>query len=138
MKPSIFLLCLLMLENGAASAGSVNIDGDLNDWIQKPDNTSADWGRLLRPGSTRFVSEDQGDAYLNPGWGGQTYDAEAFYFEIEDKTLYLAIVTGLAPNIEQYKPGDVAFDFGSDGSFEYGLVVTGERQAKPAMNKASR
>ena len=127
MKPSICLFGLLVLVNGPVSAGSIHIDGDLNDWISKPDNTSADWGRLIRPASTRFVSEDQGDAYLNPGWGGQAYDAEAFYLEIAGKTLYLAIVTGLPPNNSEYRPGDVAFDFGSDGRYEYGLVVTGER-----------
>jgi hypothetical protein len=50
--------------------------------------------------------------------------------------LYIALVTGLDPNRlndpsqNTYGPGDLAIDFGSNGSFEFGIQTTGSNQGK--------
>ena len=46
--------------------------------------------------------------------GGQAYDAEGMYALLTEDTLYLAIVTGLAPNNSSWKAGDIFFDLNGD------------------------
>jgi len=120
-------LCLLMgLGCSSAWAGSITIDGDLKDWIGPPQGKASDWTPIRS--TTLFQVEDQGgnnNTYLDPGYGGQAYDAEAVYLEIADAHLNVAIVTGLNPNNTEWKPGDIAIDFGNNGSFEYGIVTSG-------------
>ncbi len=61
--------------------------------------------------------------------GGQSYDAEAMYLEIQNDTLYVAIVTGLAPDNSRFSAGDIFFDLNGDigknsgNGYEYGMVV---------------
>ena len=56
---------------------------------------------------------------------------QALYSFYDSTNLYLALVTGLDPNRlntpsqNTYGPGDFAIDFGSDGSFEFGIQTTG-------------
>ncbi len=110
------------------AANAIMIDGDLKDWIGQPQGNASDWTPLRS--TTHYTVEDQdGDAnaYLDPGYGGQAYDAEAMYVEIMDGTLYIAVVTGVAPDANADWPaGDIAIDFGNDGIFEYGIVTLGD------------
>lgn len=120
-----------------ASAASITIDGDLADWGLHRNGNMADW--LPNPSlvpATQYTVEDQtgySGARLFPGYGGQAYDAEAFYIAMDSANLYLALVTGLSPNTindpahNSYGAGDFAFDFGGDGTFEFGLETTGSQ-----------
>ena len=66
---------------------------------------------------------------VNPGYGGQAYDAEALYVTWDATNLYVALVTGHNPNIKQingnYAAGDFALNFWSganpDNNYEFGI-----------------
>ena len=70
-------------------------------------------------------SEDQNTYYLEPGYGGQPYDVEYLGVSVADGKLYFGLQTGvnlISPATTGYlQPGDLAFDIGNDGSWEYGL-----------------
>jgi hypothetical protein len=109
-----------------ASAYTISIDGDLSDWgIDKTTWLPADMG-------IHRTVEDQtgrGSYYLNPGWGGQAYDAEALYATISGDFLYIALATGHNPQTvhnpggNSYGTGDFFIDFGKDGTYEVGINV---------------
>ncbi|HNC18757.1 MAG TPA: PEP-CTERM sorting domain-containing protein, partial [Accumulibacter sp.] len=102
------------------------IDGNLADWgIDKTTWKPAD-------SSINYTVEDQvgsGSYYLNPGWGGQAYDAEALYAKISqaDQKLYIALATGHNPrtlnNNISFGAGDFAIDFGKDGTYDLGINI---------------
>ena len=111
-----------------SSAMAYTIDGNLSDWGVDPGTPgSEDW--VPNPG-IYYTVEDTTTDYVGPGWGGQKFDAEAMYLTWDSTTLYLALVTGF-PNtgagIEQggtsYSAGDIAIDFGIDGTYEYGVEI---------------
>lgn len=116
------------------SQAAIVVDGDISDWIGTPTGSPDDW--TATDSGVKSWIEDQGVSYLDPGFGGQTYDAEAIYVKMESDAIKLAIVTGLAPDSTiQYPAGDIAFDFGFqhdaskptteilNRSFEFGLVT---------------
>jgi hypothetical protein len=81
-----------------------------------------------------YTLEDQHASYLNPGYGGQAYDAEALYAVIAKDAdnsykLFIALATGHNPNTldkpsaNSYGAGDFAIDFGKDGSYELGINI---------------
>lgn len=118
-----------LLQSGAAHAFVV--DGNLSDWGVTPGLYGAS---TWTPGAgIQYTVEDQSPStpggYLNPGYGGQGFDAEAMYATYDNNNLYFAIVTGKSPGTDLgYRPGDIAFDFGNDGSYEYGIETTGANQ----------
>lgn len=120
------LACCLLLATGPAAALSINVDSDLKDWLAgAPSGSSAtDWEPITDP-SIKYSIEDQTgtNTHLDPGWGGQDYDAEAIYVERSATHINIAVVTGRAPGASGYAAGDIAIDFGLDGIFEYGLVT---------------
>lgn len=122
-----FFIILGFLSN---SAYAITIDGDLKDWIAQPNHSAGDWTPISS--GVFYTVEDQSglenNGYLNPGYGGQAYDAEAIYVTRDAVNLYIAIVTGLAPNTTSYPAGDIALDFGSNGSFDYGVIVKSDSQ----------
>lgn len=138
-KRTWFSACFITLTNFLCSpAHAFIIDGNFNDWGLQRTNSASDWA----PNSTvrKWVIEDQTGStgtYLNPGWGGQRYDAEALYISWDSSNVYIALVTGLPPNNPQnpagnsYGPGDFLFDFGSNGSTEFGLVTTNSAGKSP-------
>lgn len=92
-------------------------------------NSFADWGISTVDLSSSvadvtYVTEDQKDNYLNPGYGGQAYDAEGIYVTTDSNYLYVGVMTGRAQSGGSWAPGDIAFDLGSDNSFEYGLITS--------------
>lgn len=118
---------------------SITVDGLMNDWGVLPGAYgSSDW----TPSHGIYSAvEDQSPSvdFLNPGYGGQKFDVEAIYFTRDTTYAYFSIVTGfpLEGRFYQgdwYTPGDVAFDFGSDGSYEFGLETTGTNQGKIYLN----
>ncbi len=118
---------LFLLGVTPAQALVITIDGNLNDWgIDR-----STW--LPSDARIHYKIEDQSgnlNAYLNPGWGGQAYDAEAMYALIQNDRLYVALATGhnprtlQKPSANSYGAGDFAFDFGMDGSYELGVNMT--------------
>ena len=115
----------------AAPASAVPIiDGKVADWGLNRTGQASDW--TPNSGVKGYTVDDQtgGTAvYLNPGYGGQRYDAEGIYLTWDASNLYVLAVTGLPdtmihnPGGGHYAAGDILLDFGNNGSFEYGLVV---------------
>lgn len=129
----VFLLSLAA--SVPAHALSLTVDGDLSDWGIDP----ATW--LPADASIHRTIEDQtggASVYLNPGWGGQAYDAEALYAAIVGNQLFIALATGHSPltlhkpGANSYGAGDFGIDFGKDGSYElainYKHVLPGSQQ----------
>ena len=109
------------------ASAAITVDGSLGDWGVSPGpyGNPAQW----TPNSgVFFTQEDTNPAvsFLDPGWGGQDFDVEAAYFTREGNTAYFAIVSGFPlAGRPGYAAGDLAIDFGSDGSFEFGVNTTG-------------
>jgi len=62
--------------------------------------------------------------YVGPGYGGHVYDAEAMYTTYDGANLYFAIVTGFpSGGANGNFAGDLAIDFGANGTYEYGVVT---------------
>jgi hypothetical protein len=131
LKLSVFSLLVL-----SPAAHAIAIDGDLKDWIGAPTGSDNDW--IPTDPSVKYTPDDQdgtlNNGYLNPGGGGQTYDAEAIYVKRDDLNFYVAVVTGRSPGSTEYPAGDLAFDFGNDGSYEYGVVVKTDSQTTDEYN----
>lgn len=120
-----------------AAAATMTIDGNFADWGIKNNSTVAGW---TPTSGITYVVEDQSNAnngYLNPGWGGQAYDAEAMYLTTYTRAngqTYLAIgmITGHDPNTpngsNSYGRGDFAIDFGRNGTWDFG-ILTADRTA---------
>lgn len=85
---------------------------------------------------TQFAAEDQSTYYLNPGYGGQSFDAEYLYYQFDSNTGNLSIglqtgfdITGDGKIIYSgatYYTGDLALSFdgatlGNAGSYEYAI-----------------
>ena len=70
-------------------------------------------------------SEDQNTNYLGPGYGGQPYDVEYLGLSVADDKLYFGLQTGvnlISPVTSgNNQPGDLTFDIGNDGIWDYGL-----------------
>jgi hypothetical protein len=124
MRSSSQALLLSLLTLCVNSAHAYTIDGDLADWGVKRTGQASDW----TPNSgVHHTIEDQNTSFLDPGWGGQAYDAEALYVDLVGDTLYIAMATGHNPNKSNsngnYGAGDFAIDFGRNGTFEVGINV---------------
>ena len=115
-------------------AMAYTIDGNISDWGVTSTGNASDW----TPNSgVEYAVSDQVNSSLsggyvvnytapsNLGYGGQAYDAEAVYLDYDSTYLYYAVVTGRPENVSQYPAGDIAFDFGSDGSYEFGVETRG-------------
>lgn len=112
---------------------AILVDGNVGDWGVTPGAYGAsDW----TPNAGIFSGiEDQNPAidFLSPGWGGQKFDVEAIYFKREADMAYFAVVSGfpLEGRVYQggdYYAGDFAIDFGSNGSYEFGIETSGPDQ----------
>ena len=111
--------------SGQAVAGLV-VDGDLTDW--KIDKKT--WVSSL-PGVHATTEDSTGGSNirLDPGYGGQAYDAEALYTTFQGGKLFIALVTGHNPltgnnpNASVFSAGDFAIDFGKDGSYDLGINI---------------
>lgn len=90
------------------------------------------------PAQVNWAVEDWtsgGGGYLNPGWGGDEYDAEAAYIAVDHDYLYLAVVTGFPISgrdfySDHYDAGDLFLDLGSNGSYEYAVDVSAGGQLR--------
>lgn len=78
------------------------------------------------------IADDDGvyeNGFVDPGWGGQAFDAEYLYYKRSGNTLFLGIQTGFdmidghyATGGRNYYAGDLAFSLDGDSShYEYGV-----------------
>lgn len=106
----------------AANAVPYNIDGSFADWQINSHTLKSSTAR-------KETIEDQHDSYLIPGYGGQTYDAEAIYLDWDANFLYVGVLTGMPktqlhnPARNSWGPGDIILDFGRDKHPEYAFKV---------------
>jgi len=118
-------LCLLATL-AAGPAHAIVVDGNLSDWGVQRTGQASDWTPTPNMG-IHVTIEDQNSSFLDPGWGGQAYDAEALYALKSGNTLYIALATGHNPhtlhnpNSNSFGAGDFAIDFGMNGSYEVGI-----------------
>lgn len=154
---SVFYVLTLGLSANSL-AGVINVsDGNLSDWglfvstvndrqawtpngngVESENYTYVDNGSYAYNGMTIYYSVEDyiksGSGYIGPGYGGQTYDAEALYLTWDDDNLYIALVTGHDPNTKdspsEYDPryaaaaGDFALNFWegtNTSSYEFGI-----------------
>jgi hypothetical protein len=100
----------------------ITVNGLLDDWGVTPGAYgNSDW---TPNNGAIYKEEDQNTDYLNPGFGGQKFDAEAIYHLREGGYIDIAIVTGHpAGGYDGYYPGDIFFNAGAGK--QYGLKTTG-------------
>jgi hypothetical protein len=132
------LMHLMIVAGMLTSAGAqaIVIDGKLFDWGVQQNKGAAGWiptdnNGITKNSNIQFTIEDWDQStkngFLDPGYGGQAYDAEALYALIEGNTLFIALATGHNPGTltsgNNYGAGDFAIDFGRNGTYELGINV---------------
>ena len=139
MKSKLAMLILMagviLMGAGSAQAYTINNgsnNGNLSDWGVYP--STGDWTPTLHQGIFPSVEDyvRTSDGFVNPGYGGQTFDMEAIYTSWDTNNLYIAIVTGDFPinttggvqyGNQWYSLGDIAIDFGVNGTYDYGIEL---------------
>jgi hypothetical protein len=116
------VLGLMLVSFNSASAFSISVDGLLDEWGVNPDTYSnSQW--TPNSGILSFVEDTSPSTNtVGPGIGGQPFDVEAMYLTTDTSNLYFAVVTGFPPDgASNYVAGDIGFDFGINGSYDYGI-----------------
>ena len=87
-----------------------------------------------------MIADDDGfsdSGYVNPGWGGQDFDAEYLFYKLEGTILSVGLQTGfdledgkVTSGNKDYYAGDLALSFDGDASFyeyafDFGLYSEG-------------
>lgn len=122
LKALGFLLSSGLTLFAASPALAYDIDGGFSDW-------GINSTTLVSSTAREQVQEDQHVNYLNPGFGGQRYDAEAIYLDWDATYFYVGVLTGLPsnnahdPGANSYGPGDIIFDFNKDNDPEFALKL---------------
>ena len=138
MKKTLVNLMVIAGIAFSASAQAITINGNLDDWGVQANGSASGWTPNT---DVLYTQEDQngtGAFYLNPGWGGQNYDAEAMYVNWDKNNLYIAIATGHNPNTtnnpsgNSYGAGDIAINFGLDNTWDYGIELLGSANTTKA------
>jgi len=133
MKKALALMIVMTgMVSFAGLAHAITADGNMSDWGVTPSSwvspPAGEHASFWEPSAgIQHVVEDQDPAIdqVIPGYGGQLFDAEAMYATFDNTHFYFAIVTGHpSDGANNWRPGDIAFDFNSDGSYEYGIETT--------------
>jgi len=123
--------------NGLSKPGS-----PLNDFAFMPNFPADD----VANNYANYYIEDGPGEQVGPGYGGQNFDVEAMYVwyvnndtsgYAEDDGLYVGVFTGFDSNGEGgghgdyvsstwYKPGDIFFDIGGDGTWDFAIEAFGD------------
>jgi len=139
MKTKILMLIaitgLIFMSVGSAHAYTIN--GDLSDWGVYPGDSPSQWVPSSGVYSSPLIDpvwgtpEDTTGDRVYPGWGGQRFDMEAIYTDWDSTNLYIALVTGFPINTaggiqssgRWFSLGDIAIDFGVNGTYDYGIEL---------------
>ena len=149
LSASAFLLLSLLLFVPHSIAASYTIDGDVSDWGNDLSLAISNaYLNSVAPASPTadFVREDsvQNNGYVEPGYGGQTFDIEAMYFDSDPSNGYLAIITGFPlAGASGFGPGDLGIDVTGDTAivsgdssnttiYEYGIKLQDSKLYKVA------
>ncbi len=135
LKKLLILAAFLTLGFNTTVSAAIVVDGLVGDWGVTPGAYGAsDW---TPNAGINYAEEDQNPAvdYLNPGWGGQSFDVEALYFKREADLAYFAVISGFPLEGRvygggNYYAGDFAIDFGSNGSYDFGVETNGANRGK--------
>ncbi len=101
-------------------------------------------GKFSNNGWIQFADDDGvgNGGYVNPGWGGQNFDAEYLFYKKTGNTLSIGLQTGfnvktgvITHNNFNYYSGDLALSFDGDNStyeyaFDFGLYAESYKQTK--------
>ncbi len=141
----IFLAAILVFLCQVYKAQAYVVDGNLSDWGVSLTAPGADKRHYLDTHTPTgptvdYVTKDNAQAgdgfvYVGPGYSiGNTYDAEAMYFDTTTTNAYLAIVTGLPQTEITYPAGDIFIDTGKyqdphsafydPKKYEYGIDIS--------------
>ena len=125
MTVKALLVCAIAL---APLAGAITVDGSLGDWgvtIPPAANAPGQWASTIG----QYAEED---GQVGPGGGGQNYDIEAMYANIQGNTLYFAMATGFDQGGEvgdgvflpHYDGGDIFFNIGGVSGYNVAVRIT--------------
>jgi hypothetical protein len=125
----------------AMPAAAYTIDGNCSDWGVYPINDSST-NRLddsslipIKTGISYVIENDDADwavGAVRPNvsnfTGHEWCDIEAMYVDDDSEYIYVLIITSMPKNGmnwggDHIQPGDLAFDFNDDGTFEYGVKI---------------
>jgi hypothetical protein len=144
-KLKIALLSAMAIFIGCGYAMAYTVDGNVTDWgINLTAATAINYLDNHKPtGATvDVITEDNATAgvsgyqFVDPGWtvNGNTFDAEAIYFDNSQTTAYLAVISGFpstgdAVSGYHFTYGDIGIDMADsngikDGIFEYAIDVS--------------
>lgn len=139
----------------SSSANALVIDGKLDDWGLShqwtPTSNNDGRGQYSYNGFTiNYTVEDYTRGYdsgqVNPGYGGQAYDAEALYLTWDSANFYVALITGHDPGTPDnpsrntFGPGDFALSFWNGvgtPTYTYGIETTGNFGQKGGIYQVS-
>ena len=142
MIRSFMIAVFSVLLIAAPCFASYVIDGDINDWgidlsqaqVKGYLNTHNPQGGV----DIDYVHEDNADdndgwVKVGPGWSiGNSFDAEALYFDNDSENAYIALIQGMPDSGAlangRWLPGDIAIDADNDQDtgykgYELGLVM---------------
>ncbi len=127
----------------AAPGRAYIVDGLLSDWgvvpfsQWAPASLTADWSGGVGENNWGGVNNT---VSLN-GFGGERFDAEAFYMDDDPLNVYFALVTsfpqaGVNMSGIHYRTGDIAIDLypGGSSAYEYGVKTSGASFGRLALN----
>jgi len=123
----VWLACGLLCAP-SAMALPITIDGHMDDWDITAWTGFITFDTVAAPviGEQNgvFYWEEDGvgtggyanaSGWVEPGYGGQGYDIEAFYVTLDSSSLYIAVISG-GQNLS-----DIGIDVNNDGTYEYGI-----------------
>jgi hypothetical protein len=115
MNYRITILSILVLLLCTTAAQAVPfIDGVMRD----------DWGTHFTSGEETFGTST---TYVEPGWGGQTFDVEKIGLQFDNGNVYFGLQTGFNflegvwYSGKQYTAGDIFIDFGADKTWDLAI-----------------